>query len=84
VTLSQPTDQDDEIYRTALGLLTKVRSKGKAVRLIGVGVSGFKPPLRQLGLWDGDREKRFKLQETLDKLQEKYGRKAIRRGNPHR
>jgi DNA polymerase-4 len=78
--LPQPTDQDDEIYRTALGLLAKVRSRGKAVRLIGVGVSGFKPPLRQLGLWDGDSEKRRKLQEAVDELQEKFGRKVIHRG----
>ena len=80
VTLPQPTDQDEEIYRTALGLLEKVRSKGKAVRLIGVGVSGFKPPLRQLGLWDGDSEKRRKLQAALDEVQARFGEKAIRRG----
>ncbi|KAF0106964.1 MAG: dinB [Anaerolineaceae bacterium] len=80
ITLPGTTDQDDEIYRTALALLTKVRPKGKAVRLIGVGVSGFKPPLRQLGLWDGDSEKRRKLQEAVDELQEKFGRKVIHRG----
>jgi DNA polymerase-4 len=80
LSLPQPTDQDEEIYRTALGLLGKVRAKGKAVRLIGVGVSGFKPPLRQLGLWDGDSEKRRRLQEAVDELQEKFGRKVIHRG----
>lgn len=80
VSLPQPTDQDDEIIRTALVLLHKVRPRGKAVRLIGVGVSGFKPPLRQLGLWDGDSEKRRKLQAAVDGLQEKYGKKIIRRG----
>jgi DNA polymerase IV len=80
VSLSQPTDQNDEIYKAALGLLHKVRLKGQAVRLIGVGVSGFKPPLRQLGLWDADSEKRRKLQQAVDSLQEKYGKKVIRRG----
>ena len=80
VSRPQPTDQDDEIYQAALGLLHKVRAKGQAVRLIGVGVSGFKPPLRQLGLWDADSEKRRKLQEVVDELQEKFGKKVIKRG----
>jgi len=80
VSLSQPTDQDEEIFQTALSLMRKVRPRGKEVRLIGVGVSGFKPPLRQLGLWDGESEKQRKLQEALDELQEKYGRKIIQKG----
>jgi DNA polymerase-4 len=80
VTLSQPTDQDEEIYRLALNLLGKVRAKGKAVRLIGVGVSGLRPPLRQLGLWDADSEKSRRLQEALDTVRTRFGEKAIRRG----
>jgi DNA polymerase-4 len=76
----QPTDQDDEIYQAALPLLRKVHARGQAVRLIGVGVSGFKPPLRQLGLWDAESEKRRKLQEAVDELQEKFGKKVIQRG----
>jgi DNA polymerase-4 len=80
VTMSQPTDQDEEIYRLALDLLGKVRPKGKAVRLIGVGVSGLGPPLRQLGLWDADSEKSRRLQEALDTVRAKFGEKAIRRG----
>lgn len=84
VTLPRPTDQDEEIYATALALLGKARPPGRAVRLIGVGVSGFRPPLRQLGLWDGDHEKRRKLQEALDELHEKYGEQSIRRGRDRR
>jgi DNA polymerase IV len=80
VTLSQPTDQDEEIYATALALLNNVRSKGKAVRLIGVGVSGLRPPLRQLELWGQEAEKRRKLQGVLDEVQQKFGDKSIRRG----
>jgi DNA polymerase-4 len=78
--LLQPTDQDEEIYQTGLALLQKVRTRGQEVRLIGVGVSGFKPPLRQLELWDGGNEKMRKLQKAVDDLQEKYGRKIIQRG----
>jgi DNA polymerase-4 len=80
VTLSQPTDQDEEIYRLALDLLRKVREKGKAVRLIGVGVSGLGPPLRQLELWGADTEKSRRLQEALDTVRAKYGEQSIRRG----
>ena len=80
VTLPQPTDQDEEIYATALNLLGKVRAKGQAVRLIGVGVSGLGAPLRQLELWGARSEKARKLQETLDNIQEKFGDKSIRRG----
>jgi DNA polymerase-4 len=82
--LSQPVDQDDEIFASALELLHAVRTPGRAVRLIGVGVSGLGAPLRQLGLWDVQGEKRRKLQEVVDELQEKYGRQAIQRGKGRR
>jgi DNA polymerase-4 len=83
VSLPQPTDQDEQIYTTALNLLGKVRSKGQAVRLIGVGVSGLGAPLRQLELWGAQSEKSRKLQDTLDKLHEKFGDASIRRGRQH-
>jgi DNA polymerase IV len=81
VTLAQPTDQDDEIYTNALSLLNKVRSHGKPVRLIGVGLSGLGAPLRQLELWGAETEKSRKLQAALDTLNEKFGKKVIRRGS---
>jgi DNA polymerase-4 len=80
VTMSQPTDQDEEIYHLALDLLGKVRAKGKAVRLIGVGISGLGTPLRQLELWGADAEKSRRLQEALDEVRARFGDKAIRRG----
>jgi DNA polymerase-4 len=80
VTIPQSTDQDEEIYRLALNLLGKVRAKGKAVRLIGVGVSGLGSPLRQMELWGADAEKSRRLQEALDSVRTKFGEKAIRRG----
>ncbi len=80
VTISQPTDQDEEIYCLAHDLLGKVRPKGKAVRLIGVGVSGLGMPLRQLELWGSDSEKSRRLQEALDSVRVKFGDKAIGRG----
>ncbi len=79
-TLPTPTDQDDEIYEIALDILRKVRPSGKAVRLVGVGASGLKPPLRQLSLWGADDEKSRRLQEAVDALREKYGADAIQLG----
>jgi DNA polymerase-4 len=80
VTLPQPTDQDDEIRSAARQLFLAVHERGRAVRLIGVGVSGLNQPLRQLGLWDENAEKRRRLQEAVDRLQERYGQQAIQRG----
>jgi DNA polymerase-4 len=80
LTLSKPTDQDEQIYASALNLLGKVRPKGKAVRLIGVGVSGLGEPLRQLELWGARDERSRKLQQALDELQARFGKQAIHRG----
>ena len=80
MTLTNPTDMEDEIAKTALELMKSVRKPNQAVRLIGVGVSGLGEPVRQLGLWDVDSERARKVQEALDALQEKYGKKVIHRG----
>jgi DNA polymerase-4 len=61
VTLSQPTDREDEIYVAAFQLLQKVWPAGRPVRLIGVGVSGFGLP-RQLRLWGATFEEEQRLQ----------------------
>jgi DNA polymerase IV len=79
-TLSQPTDQSEEISKVALDLMKTVRRSGQAVRLIGVGVSGLGPPIRQLGLWDVESEQAKKLREVIKVLQEKYGKDVINRG----
>lgn len=79
-TLTNPTDMEDEIAKTALALMKSVRKPSQAVRLIGVGVSGLGQPIRQLGLWDMDSEKSRRVQEALDALQEKYGKDVIHKG----
>jgi DNA polymerase IV len=80
-TLHSPTDQDNEIEKTALQLMSSVRKPGQPVRLIGVGVTGLGQPVRQLGLWDGNPERERRLRAVLDELQEKYGKHVIKRGN---
>jgi DNA polymerase IV len=80
-TLSQPTDQDDEIYRNALALFERNWRLGQPVRLLGVGVSGLGPVVRQLSLWDDSQESQAKLQATLDSLRDRFGEPIIRRGS---
>ena len=80
-TLARPTDQEDEIEKTALELLRSIRKSNQAVRLIGVGVTGLGQPIRQLGLWDMRDEKSRNLQEAVDELREKYGKNIIQHGD---
>jgi DNA polymerase-4 len=79
-TLPAPTDLEDEIYQVALSLLRKNRTSGRALRLIGVGVSGLGQPVYQMELWDRTPEKQRKLQAALDELQEKFGKNVIDKG----
>ena len=79
-TLGTMSDNEDEIFETALALMKILRPPGKAVRLIGVGVSGLGPPLRQLSLWEAGTEKSRELEKVLDGLREKYGENAVSRG----
>lgn len=81
-TLPTSTDNEDDIFRTAVRLMKSVRKQNQPVRLIGVGVSGIGSPVRQLSLWDVGSEKSRKLQEVVDQLQEKYGRNIIHKGEP--
>src|SRR5262249_10991360 len=83
VTLRGPTNQDIDIYQAALGLFEKAWVNGRRVRLIGVGVSNFEAVKRQLGLWDVRPEQSdpAPLKDTLSRLRERFGDKAIRRGS---
>lgn len=78
MTLTTPTDQDKQIYATALFLFEKTWMKGKGVRLIGVGVSKLDPPDRQLGLWE---DSSGQLQTAIDQLRDRFGDQAIKRGS---
>ncbi len=82
-TLDHPTDQDDEIYAAALRLFDQHWPAGRPVRLLGVGVSGFEAPRRQLGLWEdtGVLAEQRRLQATLDSLRDRFGDSAIQRGS---
>lgn len=80
LTLSQPADQDQLLYGAALRLFHSVWSPGKSVRLIGVGVSHLLEEPGQLSLWDTVDEKERRLLIAMDELQQRYGKKVVRRG----
>ncbi|MBL8165632.1 MAG: DNA polymerase IV, partial [Anaerolineae bacterium] len=83
VTLPGPTQHDNEIYAAALALLEKTWTKGRPVRLIGVGVSGFEGGTFQQGLWDqpGITPREAKLEATLDALRDRFGESIVQRGS---
>ena len=82
VTLPNPTNLDKEIYAAIEQLFENVWPPGKRVRLLGVGVSNFETPARQLGLWEETgHQTDQKLQDALDEIRGKFGKKAVQRGS---
>ncbi len=82
--LDQPTDQDGEIFSAALELTRKAWKRGRAIRLMGVGVADLGPPLRQLNLFDASWLKDERLLQALDDIRNRYGPRAIRRAGTMR
>ncbi len=80
ITLAQPTDQDNQIFAASLQLFSQVWQPGKAIRLLGVGVSGLGPVIRQLSLWDKAYEREHRLNAAIDQLWDKFGPGIIQRG----
>jgi DNA polymerase-4 len=80
MTLQQPTDQDGIIFAAIQGLFLKLWQPGRAVRLLGVGVSGLLPCAHQLSLWETSTDKERRLLEAMDELRQRYGKQIIRKG----
>lgn len=85
-TLDQPTAECDLIYKTACSLFEDLWTAGRPVRLLGVGVSGLGPPVRQLSLWDYQTEahiaeKEAQLRAAVEILQRKFGSRVIHWGD---
>lgn len=85
VSLSEPTDQPQDLYRTALMLLERLPSSGRKVRLLGVTVSNLSDPRgswQQLSLeLNPVSIKRRRLTEAVDRIQTRFGKGAIRPGS---
>jgi DNA polymerase IV len=82
ITLDHPTQHDEEIYQAALELFGKAWPKGRPIRLLGVGVSGFEVEAFQPSLFDAPPSPaRSQLEDALDKLRDRYGDQIVKRGS---
>ena len=80
--LDTATSSTKIIYEQAKKLMQELYLKGTKVRLIGVRVDDLLDEKdKQISLFDNKQnEKQEKLDETLDKLKDKYGINFIKRG----
>ncbi len=75
-TLSEPTDDGQVLYRTALELLEKAHG-GRPLRLTGVSAQELDTGAAQLGLFSAPPPRSAKLNAALDKIAERFGTKAV-------
>jgi DNA polymerase-4 len=84
VTLAAPTDDQKTIADAAVELFGREwgdpRCPG-AVRLIGVGVSGFRSGRFQRSLFDQPDERRTRLDAAMQSLRARFGPAAVRRAS---
>jgi DNA polymerase IV len=84
-TLPSPTNDEQEIYRTALALYAAVPRRDQKVRLAGIYASSIEPEkqLQQLSLFTPptrQNDKRQQLSKLIDQLTSRYGKNIIRLG----
>jgi len=83
ITLKNPTNIDDLIFKTVVNLSGKIKIKRGGVRLLGVKLSSLTSNnrLKQLDLLEDKDDKLEQLTQSLDKIREKYGTKAVTRAS---
>jgi len=81
-TLDAPTDLTDDLYPAAKTLFDKwAASAFQPVRLIGVAAGPLTHEPAQTELFtDPQREQRRKVEQTLDQIKDKFGKRAVHRG----
>ena len=81
-TIQNATNETDTIHKVITELFEKNYINDRAVRLIGVGVSGFPDHnVIQLSLFDGSSRKFSKLDALEDEIKMKFGSQSIKRAN---
>ncbi len=82
--LESPTSAHQAIFQAAVALFEKAWD-GKALRLVGVGVSGLLAGLQQVSLFDqpdeAAEERRTRLNSALERLRARYGEDAVLRAS---
>ena len=78
-TLSDPTDLDPALYRSALKLFRKAWNRKQKIRLLGIAAGQLGPAPAQLSLLDArQKEKEEKLAHAADQVRERFGQDALR------
>ena len=81
-TLERATDLTDDLWVAAAAVFDKwTREAFRPVRLIGVHADRLTDAPEQLDLFEqGDRDRKKRLDATLDRIAEKFGKGAVHRG----
>mgnify|MGYP002515996699 FL=1 len=79
LTLDMGTCSEEQLYFAAKRLYNK-RGQDQPIRLLGLTVSQLQPWQVQGDLFSEDTEMQEKVVEAIDKLQQRFGRKAIMKG----
>jgi DNA polymerase-4 len=82
-TLSEPTNLTKPLWETAERTFRRWQSRSAGpLRLLGFGVSGLEPEhAGQQSLFaDPDRERRTRLDQAMDRIRDRYGKRAVHRG----
>ena len=81
---SLPHQMDNEalFIPVAKELIDEIWRDGMSVRLVGVSISGFEEPDRQLDLFEDEQSQHInsRIVETADKVRDKFGDDALRFG----
>ncbi|MEZ4926953.1 MAG: DNA polymerase IV [Saprospiraceae bacterium] len=73
------TAQDSVLIDHAMGLFERLYERRQALRLIGIRFSELVYGTSQLNLFD-DTEKESRLLEAMDRIRDRFGKKAVGRG----
>jgi DNA polymerase-4 len=79
-TLARPLDVDEVFFEEVLALFRQGRRRRYRLRLVGVGLSNLVPRAWQDDLFDQELPLLRELDLRLDKIRQKYGKDAVRRG----
>ncbi len=83
VTIPEPANLFDVIYKEIKRLYNNFEAGNKKVRLLGVRASGLSGIEEQYSLFKDESESRKEsVQKAVDKIREKFGKEAITRGPP--
>ncbi len=75
------TDVTERLWAAVVALFEEIKIDARGVRLLGVGVSNLRPAASQEELFEAsDEQRKARLNELMDNLNEEYGDQTIVRG----